>query len=159
MFICAECNDSFLYSKVFLRHISLSHRFLSVFKCGEKSCLRTYSSFDSFRKHINSKHTENVEQKKHHLQQKRPKNTNSETYISLPSSSNIDLIDEMSSSSNNTDLIDFFDNTNDTDSFISNVTKNSFNSSNVDRHIYFAAKLYHYLDIPRCRAESIINVL
>lgn len=63
----------------------------------------------------------------------------------------------MSSSSSNTDLIDYFDNTNDTDSFISHVTKNSFNSSNVDRHIYFAAKLYHYLDIPRGRAESIIN--
>ncbi|KYN28513.1 hypothetical protein ALC57_02067 [Trachymyrmex cornetzi] len=81
----------------------------------------------------------------------------------------------MSSSSNRTDLIDHsfqndcifdaFSDTSNTDfgliSYISNTNsiisfdKNS-NSNNVDRHINFAAKLYHYLDIPRSRTESII---
>lgn len=32
-----------------------------------------------------------------------------------------------------------------------------FNNTNVDRHINFAAKLYHYFDIPRSKTESIIN--
>lgn len=67
---------------------------LSVFKCGERSCLRIYSSFDSFRKHIKSKHAENLKQNAHHLQQK-CENINIETDISMPSSSNgTDFIDD-----------------------------------------------------------------
>lgn len=51
---CYHCNSVFYNIKGFFYHFKLNHNNLHSFNCGEDQCLRVFSSFKSFKKHINS---------------------------------------------------------------------------------------------------------
>lgn len=60
MLTCQECKTHFEEGNRFIKHVRLFHKKESTYKCGIATCLRVFSSIDSLRKHLKSKHLRNI---------------------------------------------------------------------------------------------------
>lgn len=165
MFTCFQCQESFSEHKAFLQHVSLLHELESRYRCGLKSWPRIFTSFDSLRKHIRSKHADNeypnkAELNKHMKKMKIP--------IAGPSSQQEPpFFDDCTNPLPDASLAE--DSDHDSNSEISyeadtsaiSIDKTDEPATNkkikIDTHMEFAAKLYSYADVSRTRSHSIIN--
>lgn len=148
MIVCSECKDSFLSHEIFLKHLLLSYDSMTAFPCGEQSCSKIYASLRSLRKHITSKHTENLE------------SPNDEGVTDVQP---ILTLEEDFESNRDTSPHDSNSDTNDDDEpSLNEIDENLFtgihwSNVNTDDFIKYAAKLHSYADVPRTRVENIIN--
>lgn len=60
MMICFVCDQIFLLLKTLIYHLKHEHGRLDKFNCKENNCKRSFSSLNSFRKHIVSVHASSV---------------------------------------------------------------------------------------------------
>lgn len=143
--------------KDFLYHIQYSYTRTSVYKCGLISCPISFSSFDSFRKHLGIKHV-----------------NFSMTYCEITDDINSSV--ESASTSNNpaiskehleeqtlidvNDVIYFQDlDTGNINSESSETVDKSQakNMNTIEPSVMFAAKLHNYLDRPWSRVKNTVN--
>lgn len=147
MFTCHDCDGIIDDGKKFIKHILFFHKNQKSYACGMLSCPRVFSSIDSLRKHLKMKHSLANNQNTARSRPKKQKKKQNNTVCDVP------LCDELESTPRTSQN----DETN-----ISNILPD--NSENIITYgidnqdlVLFAAELFSFSDIPRCRAINIIK--
>lgn len=174
MFRCYVCSKSiFLDNKSLLDHYQEFHPLLKIFRCNENNCNRSFSIFDSFKKHRYIKHSSqnhkccylNVEQNDEKVDScnttkilyKKTDVQSIEDYEDIKDCENFEYI--FPEIENDLDV----ENDSEDDSFFENFQyhiQNSISTTNINEHkevIHYISKLYTYLDVPRVRVNDIVT--
>ena len=161
------CHLSLNNDVQFIRHVRVTHSGLNIFRCLELNCEKTFQLLDSFIRHGRSKHPDKVQIPSSFIENpscsllKRLENLSErdEQASFHVSRENSSVSAEDSSDSSDYDALSEEDLLwNDENSqCLSNVFETLPENLSNEASIQFAGKLYHYLDLPRNRVNSIIK--
>ena len=153
MFFCTLCKLNIPECKKYFHHLKLSHSEVQKFLCGEKACMRKFTTVGSLRCHMYKKHTQtqsiDINKKKVSRLKCSPKK---DKRVSKNEVSCNNTRDVSSESERKEELIDLI--AKEEHNEVGNSVRSS---SNISHAVMFAAQFHDYPDLPRVRTKQIIN--
>ena len=169
MITCFACDCEFPNNLLFLNHIELVHSSLPKFVCPENDCNRTYSSYNSYKKHRRAKHAlQEIDKRvtdliRQELALMLPSDKLNTEEVTLESS----LVDDFLMQLDCQGSVDNGDSDSDEETFSKPVSyiaskptpsQHFSESGNIATdELLFIAKLYKYTDVQRARVCEIIQ--
>ena len=138
--ICFVCDEIFLLPKTLIYHLKHEHGRLDQFTCKENNCERSFSSLNSFRKHIASVHERSVNPNNCNKNSKQSNKIECQTSSEVPTQLNANNLQEVPSLLET--LTTFHD------------TLSSNHNSSI---IQFIANLYNNSLIPRSFVQEVVD--
>jgi len=137
MMICFVCDRIFLLPKTLIYHLKHEHERLDQFNCKENNCKRSFSSLNSFRKHIASVHKNSINTNNYNKNSKQEYKIKFQTNSEVLTQLNTNNLQEVPS------LLETF--------------HDALSSNHNSSIIQFIASLYNNSLIPRSFVQEVVD--